>query len=66
VSREAYENYLANNPHNESRFVFPIDEGDWQDSEDGELVAEDADVGLYQPSQPPNTHWRNWPEGGRL
>jgi hypothetical protein len=165
VSREAYENYLTNNPHNDSRFVFPIDEGTWQDSEDGELVAEDAsevvvrgqtlplptldeyarrgvelerpprlhvfelcrfladlareqvlatpkerrisvlsdmipllqleewhhpnvvdderpsgsetfqqlaqvlstgDLELYRPSRPPNTHWRNWPEGGRL
>jgi Family of unknown function (DUF7003) len=165
VSREAYENYLTNNPHNDSRFVFPIDEGTWQDSEDGELFAEDAtevmvrgqalllptldryerhgveleqpprvhvfelcrfladiareqvlatpqerrisvlpnmiqvlqleewhhpnvvdderpsgsetfqqlaqvlatvDVGLYRPSRPPNTHWRHWPEGGRL
>src|SRR6185503_507296 len=26
-NRQAYENYLANNPHNESRFVFPVDEG---------------------------------------
>src|SRR3954471_4215503 len=42
ASREAYENYLANNPHNESRLVYPIDEGTWQDAEDGELVAEDA------------------------
>src|SRR5438128_2131662 len=25
-----------------------------------------GDVSVYQPSQPPNTHWRNWPEGGRL
>jgi hypothetical protein len=25
-----------------------------------------GDVTLYQPSQPPNTHWSNWPEGGRL
>jgi len=165
VSREAYENYLANNPHNDSRFVFPIDEGKWQDSEDSEFVAEDAheivvrgqalrlptldeyaqhgvvleqtsrvqvfelcrfladiareqvlatpqerrisvlpdmiqilqleewhhpnvvaderpsgsetfqqlaqvlatgNVEFYHPSRPPNTHWRNWPEGGRL
>lgn len=165
VSREAYENYLVNNPHNESRFVFPIDEGAWQDPEDGELVAEGAnevvvrgqaltlpgletyerhgvelerpprvhvfelcrflagiareqvlaapqerrvsvspdlsqilqleewhhpnvaagecpsgsetfrqlaqvlatgDVRLYRPSRPPNTDWRNWPEGGKL
>lgn len=21
-------------------------------------------VSLYQPSKPPNTHWKNWPEGG--
>jgi hypothetical protein len=166
VSREAYDNYLANNPHNESRFVYPIDEGNWQDPEDGELVAEDAnevvvrgqalplpsldryarhgveleqssrvhvfefcrflagiareqvlatpqerrisvlpdmiqilqieewhhpnvvedderpsdsetfqqlaqvlatgDVELYRPSRSPNTHWQNWPEGGKL
>lgn len=25
-----------------------------------------GDVKLYQPSKPPNTHWRNWPDGGRL
>src|SRR4051812_10389026 len=42
VSREAYENYLVNNPHNDTRFVFPIDEGPWQDPEDGEFVADDA------------------------
>ncbi|HBP22243.1 MAG TPA: hypothetical protein DEA08_31230 [Planctomycetes bacterium] len=28
------------------------------------LVAGDPD--LYQPTQPPNTHWSNWPEGGSL
>jgi hypothetical protein len=166
VNREAYERYLANNPHNESRSVFPIQEGPWQDADNGELVAEDAqevivrqdsialpgpgeyarrgigleaaprvkvfelcryladvardkvlatpqerrvsvipgmeqilqleewnhpdvvdederpsgsktfqqlasalatgDVRQYRPSEPPNTHWRNWPEGGRL
>jgi hypothetical protein len=165
-NRQAYEGYLANNPHNEYRSVFPIDEGPWQDAEDLEFVAPDAslivvrdqaialpsvadymrhgieleqaprvqvfelcrylagvareqvlatpeerrvsvlpemeqllqleewhhpnviddaerpsgsetfrqlarvlatgDVKMYQPSQPPNTHWRNWPEGGRL
>ena len=32
----------ANNPHNDSRFVFPIDEGSWQHPEDGEFVAEAA------------------------
>lgn len=25
-----------------------------------------GDVDLYRPSQPPNTHWSNWPEGGSL
>ncbi|HSY20374.1 MAG TPA: hypothetical protein VK815_18665 [Candidatus Acidoferrales bacterium] len=34
VSRQAYENYLANNPNNESRFIFPVEEGDWIDGED--------------------------------
>jgi hypothetical protein len=166
VCREAYEAYLANNPHNESRFVFPVHEGPWQDAEEPERVAPGADavvvrdqamalpsvadyarhgieleqaplvqvfelcrylaaiarervlatpgerrvsvlpemeqilqseewnhpnvvdeeerpggsetfqqlaqvlatgdVRLYRPSQPSNTHWRNWPEGGRL
>lgn len=23
-------------------------------------------AGLYKPDAPPNTHWRNWPEGGTL
>jgi hypothetical protein len=166
VNRKAYEMYLANNPNNEFRSVFPVHEGPWQDAEIGEFVAEDArevlvrnhaiplpsvgayarhgieleqaqrvqvfelcrflaeiareqvlatpkergisvlpemeqilqleewhhpnvvdeaerpsssetfqqlarvlatgDLTLYRPSQPPNTHWRNWPEGGRL
>jgi hypothetical protein len=166
VNRQAYERYLANNPHNEYRSVFPVHEGAWQDAEEMEFVAPRAnavvvrdqaialpsvadygrhgieleqaprvqvfelcrfladiareqvlatpkerrvsvlpemaqilqleewhhpnvvdeeerpsgsetfqhiarvlasgDVRLYQPSQPPNTHWRNWPEGGRL
>jgi hypothetical protein len=25
-----------------------------------------GDVNLYQPSNPPNTHWSNWPESGSL
>jgi len=166
VNRQAYESYLANNPHNEYRSVFPVHEGPWQDAEEIEFVAPGAseivvrdqpialpsvgdyvrhdieleeaprvqvfelcrfladiareqvlatlnerrvsilpemeqilqleewhhpnvvddeerpsgsetfrqlaqvlatgDVKLYQPSLPPNTHWRNWPEGGRL
>jgi hypothetical protein len=42
VNCEAYNNYLINNPHNESRFVFPLDEWEWQDAEDSEIVAEGA------------------------
>jgi hypothetical protein len=165
TGREFYDRYLANNPNNDSRFVFPIAAGPWQDADDGEMLAKDAseilvrgfawqlpslaqyarvgvnleqpprvrtfevcrflsevardqllatqqerrvsvlpdmtqllqleewhhpdlaggdlasnsetfrqlaqvlatgDVDLYCPSQPANTHWRNWPEGGRL
>lgn len=166
VKREAYDKYLLNNPNNESRFFDPIAEGSWQNTENCELVAQDAreitlrgnvitlpsideyirhgivlekppqiqvfevcrflanvardsvlatpeeqrvsvlpemnrileleewhhpnvvddedrpsgsetfqqlakvlvtgDVGFYKPSQPPNTHWRNWPDGGSL
>jgi hypothetical protein len=25
-----------------------------------------GDVGLYRPKAAPNTHWRNWPDGGTL
>ena len=42
VSTAAYDNYLANNPHNESRFVFPIEEGSWQDPESCDFIAEDS------------------------
>lgn len=33
VSEEAYRNYLENNPFNESRFIYPIDNSDWIDEE---------------------------------
>lgn len=39
VSDKGYEQYLFNNPYNESSFVFPIQEGDWVDAENSELVA---------------------------
>ena len=42
VTPEAHRQYLENNPHNESRFIHPIDEGPWQDSEDLEVVANGA------------------------
>jgi len=35
----AWDNYLRNNPNNESRFLFPIDEGDWQDEDDAEKLS---------------------------
>ena len=38
VTPEAFENHLRNNPYNESDFVYPIEEGDWIDSEFGETV----------------------------
>jgi hypothetical protein len=41
VNRDAYENHLRNNPNNESRFVFPIEEGDWID---GEMVSKKASI----------------------
>ena len=166
VSDEAHQLYLANNPHNESRFVHPLAEGGWQDDEDGLRLAmgatdvvlrgrairlpaideceareialleppsisipdmcrylaevhrddvlatgaerrvsvrpdmvqllqleewehpdvveeserpsgaatfqqlarvlETGDVSAYRPTAPPNTHWRNWPDGGLL
>jgi len=39
VSADAYQRYVSNNPNNESSFVYPIDEGDWIDSEQSELIA---------------------------
>jgi hypothetical protein len=53
VNRKAYDRYLANNPNNDFRFVYPIDAGDWQDDQNDEMVAEDArEVVLRGQSQP--------------
>ena len=38
-SRAAYENYLTHHPHNESRFVFPIDGEGWKDTDSCDYVA---------------------------
>jgi hypothetical protein len=46
-----------------------IDEELASESETFQQLAEvlcTGDVGRYQPSLPPNTHWSNWPEGGSL
>lgn len=41
VTDEAHDRYIENNPHNESRFFFPLDD-QWQDDVDTELVSENA------------------------
>jgi hypothetical protein len=43
VSAVAHARYLENNPFNESRWVYPLEEGAWQDAETPELLAEDAE-----------------------
>jgi hypothetical protein len=39
VTREAYEQYLANKPHDEYRSIYPVARGAWQDADDDMLVA---------------------------
>jgi hypothetical protein len=40
VSQEAYQTYLATNPHNESRFIYPIEEGAWLELESQTVTTE--------------------------
>lgn len=42
ASREAYERYIASNPNNDSRFISPISEADWQEDQNCEMVADGA------------------------
>lgn len=42
VSQEAYENYLKNNPNNDVRFIYPMEDGDWQHKENGDFLASGA------------------------
>ncbi len=35
---EFYQKYLTNNPHNESRFIYPIDNEDWFDEDEPEFI----------------------------
>ena len=42
ISRDAYDKYISANGNNESTFVFPIEEGDWQDSVEPEFLAPGA------------------------
>jgi hypothetical protein len=52
LTREAYDNYLRNNPNNESQSVFPIDEGPWQDPDDSEVLADNVtEISLRQHSR---------------
>lgn len=37
---EAYQRYLTQHPHDESRFFYPVEQTDWQDPTNGALVAE--------------------------
>jgi len=46
VSDEARQKYLAANPNNESRSVFPIENDDWQDAEILEYAVSEASVNL--------------------
>ncbi len=43
VSREAYENYLSQHPNDDSRFFYPIAEGDWQSPDSSEFVSAHAE-----------------------
>jgi hypothetical protein len=43
VKRDAYDLYLAENPNNDSRFVYPINAGPWQDAQNEEMVSDDAE-----------------------
>jgi hypothetical protein len=58
VSQEGYDNYLKNNPYNESRFVYPIENNEWINSEVSEYLNDTAscilrgiDVLLPKPSE---------------
>ena len=42
VSEDAYRSYLENNPYNESRFIYPIENSDWLNEEDQEYINENG------------------------
>ncbi len=64
VNPEAHRQYLANNPHNESRFIFPIDEGPWQDPDDSEILANDASQVLIRGNAIPLPDLQRYKESG--
>lgn len=58
VTPEAHQIYLANNPNNESRFFYPVEEGAWIDvdepemvSPSGTLILRGAAISLPRPEQ---------------
>jgi hypothetical protein len=63
VSQQAYENSLANNPHNESRFFRPIAEGDWIDI-DNEQVAPSAQSLLLRGRPAALPGWKAYADHG--
>ena len=46
MDESAYQDYLAYNPYNESRFIYPIREGSWIDSEQPDFVAKTGKLQL--------------------
>jgi hypothetical protein len=46
VTTEAHEQYLRNRPNNEARYFFPIEEGEWQDAENGERLCNNTQAGV--------------------
>ena len=46
VSKEAFDRYIDNNPHNESKFIFPIENNDWQDADDSEYLNQNGSCRL--------------------
>ena len=61
---EAYNRYLANNPNNDSRFVYTIDAGDWQDDQDDEILAEDAREVIVRSQRRPTPSLHEYAEQG--
>jgi hypothetical protein len=56
VSLQAYENYLAQHPHDDARFFYPIDQGEWQDADCDELVANDEAAVIVRGRRIPTPH----------
>ena len=42
ISEDAYFKYIKNNPHNESAFVYPINNNDWINEDEPEILVENS------------------------